>query len=130
MGGLADRVREYVAQLSGPQADHAWHSLVEAGPSAIPYLVDAFRATTDTGIRVCLIEVLGQYRSSEAVPFLSDSLRDRDPEIWKAALDSLVMIGGPAVRDALAAAEMTTTAERRAWLTEAMQQLAPRTVED
>ena len=37
----------------------------------LPYLVEAFRATIDTGIRVCLIEVAGQYRSIEAVPFLA-----------------------------------------------------------
>jgi HEAT repeat protein len=123
MRQLGDYVRDYVGQLAGPRADDAWHSLVEAGPSGLPYVVEAFRATPDTGIRVSLIEVVGQYRSSEAVPFLAGLLYDRDPEIWKAALDSLVTIGGPAVRDALAAAEMAATEERRAWIAEAIQQV-------
>lgn len=122
MRQLAECVREYVDQLDGPRAENAWHSLVEAGPSAFPYLADAFRATTDTGVRVCLIEVVGQYRSSDAVPFLAGLLDDRDPDIWKTALDSLVMIGGPDVRDVLAAAEMTATADQRAWIAEAIQQ--------
>ena len=57
------------------------------------------------------------------MPFLAGLLHDRDAEIWKAALDSLVTIGGQAVRDALAAAEMMATEERRAWITEAVQQV-------
>lgn len=126
MQQLAEYVRDYVAQLSGPRAEDAWHSLVDAGPKALPYVVEAFHAAGDDHVRVSLIQVVGQYRSAEAVPFLAVLLRHREPMVWKTALDSLVMIGGQAALDALAAAGTTTTADRREWITEAVQQVVER----
>ena len=46
-------------------------------------------------------------------------LRERDAAIWKAALDSLVMIGGQAALNALAFARETATAQKREWIIEA-----------
>ena len=50
MRQLADYVREWVGELRGARADDAWHSLVEAGPSALPYLVDVVSARTVTQV--------------------------------------------------------------------------------
>lgn len=123
MQQLSEYVRDYVAQLAGPKWEDAWHSLVEAGPPALPYVVDAFHAANDNHIKVSLIQIVGQYRSAEAVPFLDTLLRDRDAVIWKAALDSLVMIGGQAALNVLAVARETATTEKREWIIEAAQQV-------
>jgi hypothetical protein len=60
MERLEEYVRHYVAQLSGANAEDAWHSLVEAGSSALPYVVEAFHGASDDEIKVSLLEVVGQ----------------------------------------------------------------------
>jgi hypothetical protein len=54
---LQEYVNHYVAQLTGPTADDAWHSLVQAGPTALPYVIDAFNATSDQRVKVSLVQV-------------------------------------------------------------------------
>jgi HEAT repeat protein len=123
MRDLEEYVRHYVRELSGSKAENAWHSLVEAGPTALPYLVNAFEAATEPRVRVSLVQVIAQYRSAERVPFLETLLRDGKPEIWKAALDGLVMCGGTAALAALRAARAITTSEKRQWIDEAVGQI-------
>jgi cellobiose-specific phosphotransferase system component IIA len=50
-------------------------------------------------------------------------LRDRSAEIWKAALDGLVMFGGQAALEALVVAKATVTEEQREWIDEAVGQI-------
>lgn len=99
---------------------------MEAGPGALPNTVEAIHAASDGQIRVSLIEVIGQYRSAEAVPFLTGFAGGRDAETWKAALDSVVMNGGQAALDALTDAGRTAPADQREWITGAVQQLIER----
>jgi len=123
MRNLQEYVDDYVPQLSGPKADDAWHSLVEAGPAALPYVVKAFDAARDPDVRISLVHVISEYRSAEAVPFFEALLRDRDAEIWKAALDGLVMVGDRAALDALDVARPNATAEKLQWIDEAVGQI-------
>ena|ERR1700682_666784 len=116
-------VQHYVPELSGPKAEDAWHSLVEAGPTALPYLVDAFGTATAPQVRVSLVRVIAEYRSAEGVPFLEALLRNDEPEIWKAALDGLVMCGGEAALAALRAAKAIATSGKREWIDEAVGQI-------
>ena len=120
---LAAYVRDKVAQLSGPNAEDAWHSPVEAGSAALPYVVEAFDAANDDRIKVSLVEVVGQYRLAEGVPFLTVLLRHRNADIWKAALDGLVMLGGQPALDALTLARTTAPPDQGDWITEAVQQI-------
>lgn len=123
MPNLSEYVAYYVSQLSGPNAEGACYSLVEAGPGALPHVVEAFHGVTDPNAKSALVAVISEYRSAEGVPFLTDLLRDRDAEYWKAALDGLVMVGGPAALEALASTRGRSTPEQREWIDEAIAQI-------
>ena len=111
------------SHMSGPKADDAWHSLVEAGPAALPYVVKAFDAARDPDVMISLVHVISEYRSAEAVPFFETLLRDRDAEIWKAALDGLVMVGDKVALEALDGARPNASAEKLEWIDEAVGQI-------
>jgi HEAT repeat protein len=113
----------YLSQLSGPEAENSWHSLVEAGPDALPYLVEAFNSNDDPQIQVRLIQIICQYRSKNAVPFLSTQLNNQFPEIWKTALDGLVSLGNTEAIEALGVAMEHVKGEKREWIEEAIQQI-------
>jgi hypothetical protein len=70
-----------------------------------------------------LVQVIAEYRSSEGIPFLESLLRNSTPEIWKVALDGLVMCGGAAALASLRAAKAITTSEKREWIDEAVGQI-------
>jgi hypothetical protein len=123
MQDLQEFVDHYVAELSGPNAFNAWHSLIEAGPSALPLVVEAFQAATDVQVKLSLVKLVSEYRSEYAVPFLSSCLADRRTDIWKAALDGLVILGGAPAMEVLREARSTAAREQRYWLDEAMQQI-------
>jgi hypothetical protein len=86
-------VANYVSELTGPQADDAWHSLLELGAAALPHVEEAFRLARATEARHRLAEVVCHVRSMDALPFLIEVLHNRNPELWKIALDGLVMLG-------------------------------------
>lgn len=120
----ADRVRELAAQLNGPNADDAWHSLVELGAVGVPHLARLFEGTTDQVIRASILSVAGQLRSREAVALLSRCLASESGDLWKAALDGLVSLGGTEASHAIAHAIEGASAVKRAWLVEAASQLS------
>lgn len=124
MRHLREYVQAYVLQLSGPAADNAWHLLVEAGPAALPHVVEAFNATSDPAVKIALLQIVCEYRSADAIPFFDALLRNGHSEIWKAALDGLVTIGGRATLDVLARAREPATAERRKWIDESVGQIS------
>ena len=116
-------VARYVAQLAGADGEDAWHSLVEAGPAALPHLAKALDAAADPHLRTSLVRVAAEYRSTEAVPLLRSVLEDRDAEVWKCALDALVVLGGQVAVDALVSAREIAMPERREWIDEAIRQV-------
>jgi HEAT repeat protein len=124
MQDLQELVDHYVAQLSGPNAFNACHSLIEAGPPALALVMDAFNMSTDTHVKVSLVRIVSEYRTEYAVPFLQHVLQDRRPEMWKAALDGLVILGDQAALDALCEARVIASREQRPWLEEAIQQVS------
>lgn len=123
MPNLQAYVAGYVAQLVGPDGEDAWRSLVEAGPAALPYLLEALDAAVDPHLRASLVRVVAEYRSTEAVPLLKSVLGDRNAEVWKCALDGLATLGGQVAVDALVSAKAIATAERRDWIDEAIRQV-------
>lgn len=123
MRDLREYVADYVRQLSGPGANDAWHSLVDAGPPALPHIVDAFNSSSDVVARLALVQIIGSYRSADAVPFFAGCLRNTDSDIWKTALDGLVSLGGRPALDALTVMLDTTTLDKREWIAEAIEQI-------
>jgi len=124
MQELQELVDHYVAQLSGPKAFSARHSLIEAGPPALSLVEDAFHASIDPHVKLFLVQTVSEYRTSSAVPFLQNLLTDRRPEIWQTALDGLVILGNHAALDALRETRLTAAREQRSWIDDAIRQIA------
>src|SRR5439155_12205918 len=91
----------YIAELGTPSDEDAFHRLIELGSGAIPVLMATFRDERRPSVRGRLIEVISQFRQVDTVEFLEGALSDSDTSVWKAALDGLVTLGGPAVIGAL-----------------------------
>ena len=90
------RVECYLNELTGSDWEDAWHSLVEMGPGALPYVIQSFELACDRSVALKLILVVNEYRTPAALPFLANLLLNADPDIWKTALDGIVTIGGSA----------------------------------
>ena len=123
MQNLQEYVEQCIADLSGPNSFKARHSLVEAGAAALPLVIEAFDTAQDPRIRLSLVELISEYRSNEAIPFLQKTLQDKSAAIWKAALDGLVILGTPEALHALHVSRATAPDAQRWLLDEAMQQI-------
>jgi HEAT repeat protein len=113
----------YLDQLRGPAREDAWHALVEIGPEAIPAAAAALATTDDPTIRVVLIKLLGEYRAPEAIPAITTQLQHPVPEVWQAAPDAMVKIGGEQALAALTYARSVAAADRHPWIDEAITQV-------
>jgi hypothetical protein len=121
MRDLDEKVSYHLGELGGPNSEDAWHSLQECGQAALPYLYDAFRRSTNTAMRSVLVNLAWQTRSSQALPFLAEALADREPGVWKQALDGLVTLGGEPARRILRDAKVVAEADKADWIDEALQ---------
>ena len=123
MQDLQEFVDHYLSELAGPNAFRARHSLIEAGAGALPLVIEAFHASANAQVRHSLVELVSDYRASSAVPFLVSCLSDPRPEVWRSALDGMVILGGAIALEGLRDARGTIPRERRPWIDEAMQQI-------
>jgi HEAT repeat protein len=129
------KVKSYLDQFRDGDWDVAFHGLIEEGPQILPELMSAFATEEDPEIRAALVQVVGEHRRMESVPFLSQALDDPDPEVWKKALDALVTVGGESARESLRqAAERSRAsgqeeADRAEWIQEALDQVQDRLAE-
>jgi hypothetical protein len=120
---LQNIVEHYINQLSSGDVEDAWQSLVELGPSALPYVVPAFAGTHDEKVSILLIRVVNEYRVSEALPFLSSLLKSNTPEIWKTALDGFVAMASADAIAALHESAKGLSADKQPWINEASDQI-------
>ena len=74
-------------------------------------------------VRTTLVELAGQARSDQALPFLAEALADVEPRVWKQALDGLVSIGGPRAASLLHLAMAGAPPEKASWIAEALEQV-------
>ena len=132
MRELAKCVADYVEQLRGSDSENAYHSLIEADDAVVPLLIKAFRATRDTSVRADLVDIIWQHRIPTTVDFLSEALDDPASQVWQAALDGLVSMGGESAVRALELARKQarsgdeTEQERAEWIEEAIGQITER----
>jgi hypothetical protein len=102
--------------------------LIQHESEAIAELESAFRAATDTRLRVFLLQVIWQHRHQSVIPLLAEALLDCEPQVWKESLDGLVTLASPASIDAMRSARTRQftkpqeAEEFRLWLEEAIQQ--------
>jgi uncharacterized protein YgbK (DUF1537 family) len=121
-----------IMQLSGPNCEDAYHHLIEVDHAVIPYLVEAYQAEQDSAIRALLVEIIWQHRVPATIEFLSTALADPAPEVWKAALDGLVTLGGATAACVLETAKHRVLSGRQGetiqieWIDEALQQIRER----
>ena len=127
-------MQDYLQQLHQPDHDDAFFSLIEADNAIVPRLVEAYQSETDPRIRAMLIEIIWQHRLPSSLEFLTQALHDDHPEVWKAALDGIVGIGGDASlairvqqKDWLQAHPEPSNLRLR-WIEEALQQLTGTTL--
>lgn len=121
MPKLEQHVVELVDELRAPR-DQAWHSLVDFGRSALPYLVALYREH-DTSKRELILTVINECESQESLRFLGEAVADANEKIWKTALDGLVRIGGDDALEYLATAELAADRRKRKWIDEARHQI-------
>jgi hypothetical protein len=126
MDDIQNIVEHYVNQLSSGDFEDAWQSLVELGPSALPYVVRAFGQSGDDKVSILLIRVVNEYRTSEALSFLANLLKPDRPEIWKTALDGFVAIADEDASATLHETAKALSADKQAWITEASDQIGKR----
>ncbi len=126
------RIQHYIERLAGKGGEDAWHSLVEDGPDALPFIEDAFASEQRSEVRTLLIEAIGEIRQPASVTLLAKALTDPVPAVWKAAIDALVKIGGPDSKQALLQALDATPAREKdarvmgEWIADALAQLRER----
>jgi HEAT repeat protein len=92
---------EQIERLHGPNQEDAYFNLIEAHPSVLPMLIEAYRSESDTQVRAVLVEIIWQHREPHTLGFLTEALQDPNDRVWKSALDGLVTLGGPGPTDVL-----------------------------
>jgi hypothetical protein len=118
---LRDRVRDAASRIAVDGG--AWHSLVEQGPAALPYILEVLEASRDRDQRLALVSVINEYRTPEALEFFAGALRSTDDEMWKLALDGLVTLGGSSTRSVLADSLDSVEPTKKEWIVEALEQI-------
>ena len=121
----------YIKKLGGPDNVNACRRLIEADHSIITYLIEVFRTEKDTAIRAELVEIVWQHRVSQTMvmDFLAEALGNKQPEIWKNALDGLVTLGGDSAMQILESFRQRVlknsgeNLEQLEWIDEAIQQI-------
>jgi hypothetical protein len=121
-------VDHYLIEWGSAGWAHAFHSLIDLGPSVLPELESRFPETKDDRLRAELIEIARRLRSDNALRLLSVALRDRAAVVWKAALDGLVDLGTVdamrVLEDSIDEAPGEQRSEDwRAWVVEALGQI-------
>ena len=109
---------------------NAWHTLVEAGTSALPQVIAAYHNAPDRQTRLVLLSIVSQYRTLEALDFWAGVLASKDDEFWKAALDGLVSLGGESSRRVLSDGMTATKSIKNEWIEEAIAQICERRDEE
>jgi hypothetical protein len=93
---IAQQYIERLRKDGGPFAGCS--PLEELDPQVLqPYAI----SEPDEDIRAYLVEVIYEHRRPDSAPFLARMLNDPSNEVWKAALNGLVLLGLPVVRGGL-----------------------------
>jgi HEAT repeat protein len=121
-------VDHYLREWDSKDWARAYHSLIELGPPILPELERRLAASPDVAFRVALVQLARQMRSADALPLFGAALHDDAPDVWKEALDGLVVLSSEAAIALLEEAVSrdppggTTEADWKSWIQEALQQ--------
>jgi HEAT repeat protein len=121
----------YLSQLverMRSERDAPWHSLVDLGSRALPYLCETYSSHSKRK-RQLILSVINQSQSRDALPILAKALADPAEQIWKTALDGLVTLGGLEALEFLTKAREGADNQKLAWLEEARHQILDNSTE-
>jgi hypothetical protein len=121
MKTFEDQVSEYLAALGGTAREDAYHRLIELGPGVIPPLRRRFLNERDPAIRTMLVNIAWQSDVSGALVLLKEALDDREPDVWKEALDGLSTVGGPVALEVMRECRTRAIGDKADWLDEAIE---------
>ncbi len=88
---MDEYIQHYLERLD---TENAYTALLELDKSAVPLLVQAFREEAEVWRRVILLDVIWRHRLDGTAEFLGEVLQDDQLEIFEAALDGLIALGG------------------------------------
>lgn len=120
---------EYLQQLRRGPFEAAFHNLTELGPDILPALTAAFDHESSPEIRRDLLRVISALRVPATMGTFGSALLDRRPQVWRTALDGLVMLGSPQAAALLAQAITNESQKAKpdrefiAWVREAHEQM-------
>lgn len=118
-------VDHFVAKARAGDLEDAFHGLRELGLDAFPAMRSVYHGESTPIVRALIAGVVWQLQHASSVDLLADALRDPAQIVWKQALDGLVSLSSPAsLRTLRSAMEQEGDAERRAWIEEAIDQVA------
>ena len=83
----------------------------------------SFSVESDISIRSTLVKIAWRTKSLSAIPFLAEALDDREPDVWKEALDGLISLENQSALDVMRHARARAKAEKSEWLEEAIEQI-------
>jgi HEAT repeat protein len=92
---LTVTITSYLDWARTGNREAALQGLIDLGESAIPRLVEAYRAEAEPALRALIVEAVWQLRSHASIDFLGEALQDPSPEVWRQALDGLVTLATP-----------------------------------
>lgn len=126
---MDEYVDHYLKELRGWNCENACFSLLEADNSCLPLLIQAYYAETRVDVSAMLVEIIWQHRQPETLGFLAEVLQEPHRELWRAALDGIVTLGGRSGLDILKAEkerllEKRDRSERIEWIDEVAEQIA------
>jgi HEAT repeat protein len=114
----------YIEKARSGDGDGAFHGLRELGADAVPAVQEAYRSEPDPPVRAVLVRAIWEHRDPSVIDFLAEAVQDRDPGVWKEALDGLVTLATPATERVLERIIGSgRDAERRDWIGEAIGQI-------
>jgi HEAT repeat protein len=89
-------------------------------PEHSRHVAEAYAASNSRDVRVALVEVVGTYRVNDSAEFLGTRLTEDDEDIWQAAIDGLIALGGDVARDVLERRRSASPPDKASWITEAL----------
>ena len=92
---MDDAVDYYLRKLHEENREDAFFGLIDMPHSIVPKLIEACYSESDPYVRATLVEVIWQHRLPTALEFLVEILRDDNADVWKTALDGIVVLAGP-----------------------------------
>jgi HEAT repeat protein len=115
-----DEFQYYIDRI---MVEDSFFSLIKAGPEILPKLETQFNKESFPDRRAAITRIIGEYRNSTSLGFLSRALSDPTDIVWKEALDGLVTIGGEEARKIMRSTLSNSNQEKKEWILEALNQI-------